>query len=311
MPMEHDLNLHHLELFHTVVREGSISAAANRLGTSQPSVSRQIRDLEERAGIPLLERLPRGIRTTEAGNVLFEHAREIFALRDKAKLALRDRTGLAAGILSIGASQTIGTYLLPKMLGDFHAQHPGPELRFEIGNTARIEERIREGWLDLGLVEGGSSSDFLKGHLGSEELLVVSSREFLREKIVPRNLAGVCHFPLILRESGAGSRQFLERTFQQRKISPNIISSLETAESIVRFVEAGLGISILPRSVVKDSLSRGHLVEIPVKDARLELRFEWILTPGRPVSPTTARFLASLGLRKPSIPVGETRFRFG
>ena len=132
MPFEYDLNLHHLELFHAVVQEGSVSAAAIRLGTSQPSVSRQIRELEERMGLELLERLPRGVRPTEAGEVLFAHARNLFAVRDQARQSLRDRVELSEGLVSVGASSTVGTYLLPSILSEFRTDHPGPRLRIEM-----------------------------------------------------------------------------------------------------------------------------------------------------------------------------------
>lgn len=296
--MEHELNLHHLELFHTVVREGSVSAAAARLRTSQPSVSRQIRDLEENMGLALLERLPRGMRPTEAGTILFEHATNIFAVRDQARQALRDRLDLVSGRLSVGASQTVGTYLLPTLLSDFQARHEGPELRFEMGNTSKVEERLREGWIEIGLVEGGASREFERGQFGSDELVAVASPDFLKRWKFSRNLAGICQLPLILRENGAGSRILLERTFLERGVRPNILATLDTAEAILRFVQAGLGITLLPRLAVAESLSRGKLQEIPLKDVRLELKFEWILVSGRPLSPTAARFLEELGTKK-------------
>lgn len=289
------MNLHHLELFHAVVQEGSVSRAATRLGTSQPSVSRQIRDLEESMGLALLERLPRGMRPTEAGATLFAHAQSIFAVRDQARQALRDRVDLSSGLLSVAASSTIGTYLLPSLLSKFQARYPGLNLRFEMGNTSQVESRLREGWIELGLVEGGASHEFERGVFGRDELVAVASKAFFERWKMPRSLPGICQLPLILRETGAGSRILLERIFQERGIQPTILATLDTAEAIVRFVEAGLGVTLLPRTVVAESIASGRLLQVPVKDALLELRFEWILVRGRPLSPATHTFLEGLG----------------
>ncbi len=85
-------------------------------------------------GLALLERLPRGMRPTEAGATLFAHARSIFAVRDQARQALRDRVDLSSGLLSVGASSTVGTHLLPSMLAKFQTLHPGLNLRFVTRN---------------------------------------------------------------------------------------------------------------------------------------------------------------------------------
>jgi DNA-binding transcriptional LysR family regulator len=300
MPFEYDLNLHHLELFHAVVQEGSVSAAAIRLGTSQPSVSRQIRELEERTGLELLERLPRGVRPTEAGAVLFAHARDLFAVRDQARRSLRDRVELSEGLVSVGASSTVGTYLLPSLLSEFRRLHPGPRLRIEMGNTAEVEQLLREGRIELGLVEGGASQEFVHGVFGHDELVPVCSPSFFSGRKAPRALSAFCQHPMVLRESGAGSRHLVERILEEHGLKPQVVACLDSAEAILRFVEAGLGVSLLPKIVVAESIGRGNLVGIPIRDASFELRFEWIRVDGRPVSPATKAFLSTVSNARPS-----------
>src|SRR5258708_8189549 len=107
------MNLRHLSVFHGVAKAGSVNAAARLLHTSQPAVSRELRTLEERLGVLLFDRLPRGMRLTEAGKVLLDYAARIFGLDEAAERAMRELSDLEGGELAIGASNTIGTYLLP------------------------------------------------------------------------------------------------------------------------------------------------------------------------------------------------------
>src|SRR5689334_1903685 len=113
------MNLHYLRAFATVAEQGSITRAARVLATSQPAVSKQLAELEESLGSVLLDRLPRGVRLTAAGEVLLRHAERIFAAERAAEAELLELTGLMRGRLSIGASTTIGGYLLPAAIGAF------------------------------------------------------------------------------------------------------------------------------------------------------------------------------------------------
>src|ERR1700746_1506885 len=118
------MNLRHLSVFYGVARAGSVNAAARLLHTSQPAVSREVRTLEERLGVVLFDRLPRGMRLTEAGQMLFGYAEKIFALEKAAERAMRELADLEGGQLAIGASNTLGMYLLPALVSDFYIRHP-------------------------------------------------------------------------------------------------------------------------------------------------------------------------------------------
>lgn len=292
--MEHELNLHHLELFHAVVEAGAVGRAATLRGTSQPSVSRQIQELEDRLGLPLLERLPRGVRPTEAGSELFRHARDIFARRDLARRAMRDRLEISAGVVSLGAGGTVGTYVLPDLVSRFRDRHPGPRFRIVTGTVAEVEDLLRSGEIEFGLAEGGASREFLRGTFGREEMVPVCAPGFFGSSRKPRTFESFCAHPLVLREPGAGTRLVVDRALVARGIRPEVAAVLDNAEAIRRFVEAGLGVSFLPLTVVVESLAKGLLVRVPLREAAMELGFEWIRSPGRPVSPAAALFLREL-----------------
>ena len=148
------MNLHHLAIFHGVARAGSVNAAARLLHTSQPAISRELRTLEERLGMPLFDRLPRGMRLTEAGQMLLGFAERIFGLDEAAERAMRELADLEGGQLAIGASNTIGTYLLPAALAAFHGRHPKVNLQLEVANTQEILAGVLDSRFTLGFVEG-------------------------------------------------------------------------------------------------------------------------------------------------------------
>jgi len=122
------MHLNHLFVFHAVAQEGNISRAAARLMVSQPAVSKQLKELERSLRMPLFDRVPRGVRFTHAGKLLSDYARKIFNLADEAERALEELRGLHRGRLSVGASTTIGVYLLPEIFVRFRQKYPGVDM---------------------------------------------------------------------------------------------------------------------------------------------------------------------------------------
>src|SRR6185312_2893761 len=171
------LNLNHLRLFTAAAEVGSVSAAATLLRLSQPALSKQIRELEAVVGMPLLERQPRGVKTTAAGDLLLTYARQLFDLEAEAEQALADLRGLRRGRLRLGASMTIGVHLVPRMLAHARLQRPDLNISSKIANTENVQQALLDRRIDLGLVEGpGSSDDRLSSQtfLWDELIVVVS-----------------------------------------------------------------------------------------------------------------------------------------
>ena len=132
------LNLNGLRVFTAVVDRGGFSKAAAALHLSQPAVSKAVAQLEREVGLALLERGGRTVRLTEAGAALHGRARELFAVERSAEEELRALRGLEGGVLRIGASTTVATYVLPPLLAAFHAAHPGITLRVTSANTRTV-----------------------------------------------------------------------------------------------------------------------------------------------------------------------------
>ena len=153
------MNLNHLAIFLAVAESGSIGGGAVRLHISQPAVSKQLKEFEHTLGLPLFDRLPKGVRLTAAGEQLLVFARRVAAAEGAAEQTLAELRGLHAGRLAIGASTTIGNYLLPALLAQCRQTWPGIEIALEIANTDVIQHKLLENSLDLGLTEGFVEND--------------------------------------------------------------------------------------------------------------------------------------------------------
>jgi DNA-binding transcriptional LysR family regulator len=264
------MNRNHLALFHAVAEAGSVSRAAERLRISQPAVSKQIRDLEDALGVRLLDRLPRGVRLTQAGSLLAEFARRQHALEHDAARAIDEFHGLKRGRLAVGASTTIATYLLPPVFGRFHQRHPEIELRLEIANTRDIQRLLTDGAIEIGLTEGVIETEDLDSQTFHQDELVAIApphHPLARQKAVTAR--DLCREPFILREEGSGTRAVLEQALAAKGLAVKPVLSLAGTEAIKRAVVAGLGLAILSRLAIGLELKFGSLAILPVRDLTL------------------------------------------
>lgn len=292
------MNRNHLALFHIVAQAGGISRGAAKARVSQPAVSKQIAELEDALGIPLLERLPRGCRLTEAGKILADYAQRWRSLENEAERAIEEYRGLKHGRLAVGTSLTIGGYLLPPVLAEFHRRCPDIELQLEIANTQRIQRALHEGAIELGLTEGPIESDELVSSVFFQDELVViapAGHPLLKKKNV--SVREICREPFIMREEGSGTRAVVERALRPKNLKVKPILSLASPEAVKNMVAAGIGIAIVSRLIVALEIQTGLLGIVPLKDLTIQRPLHLEHVRGRSESPAAAKFLEVLKAR--------------
>jgi DNA-binding transcriptional LysR family regulator len=293
------MNRNHLALFHAVAQAGGISRGAERLHVSQPAVSKQIKELEDALGIRLLERLPRGSRLTDGGKILAQYVQRLAGLEEEAARAIEEFRGLKRGRLAVGASTTIGAYLLPQVFGEFHRQHPDIELQLEIANTETIQNQLMEGSIEVGLTEGLMKAEHLDSEVFHEdELVAIAPRghPLLKQKrVTAREL---CREPFILREEGSGTRAVVERALGKRGLTVKPVLSLASPEAIKRAVIAGVGVAIVSRLAISCELQIGSLAVIPIKDLVIRRPLHLQKLRSKNPSPAVSRFLKLLHAHK-------------
>ena len=296
------MNLNHLAAFHAVAEEGGVSRGAERLCVSQPAVSKQVRELEAALGLKLFDRLPRGVRLTQAGEVLAGHARRLFAVEADAERAIAELKGLSRGSLRVGASLTIGVYLMPEILGAYRKLHPGIDLELEIANTQMIQQKLRENALDVALTEGfvetcepKSELDDLEAEIFHRDELVAvvpPGHRLLSEEVV--TAAQFCAEPFLMRETGSGTREVVERALAQVKVVVHPTMSLGSTEAIKRAVTAGLGVAIISRLALSTELAAGLLQVVALSNLRIERPLHIVRLRGKSESHAARAFFKLL-----------------
>jgi DNA-binding transcriptional LysR family regulator len=260
------MNLHHLSVFLAVAESGSLTAAADRLHVSQPALSRELRALEGRLGVTLFERHARGMRLTEAGEVLRRYAERLFELEQAAEAAMREIAGARLGRLSIGASNTIGTYVLPRVLAAFRKERPRVQVALFVGNTEQVSQGVEDMRFMLGFIEGPLHFDGLHAtRFQEDEIVPVAAPNhplLRRRRLSVGDLSGEA---LLMRESGSGTREVIEATLRQHHIIQGQTMEFGNTEALKRAAVHGGGIAWLPRISMLDELRDGTLRELPLK----------------------------------------------
>jgi len=264
------MNYNHLMIFLAVAEEGSVSRGAGRLFISQPAVSKQIAVLEASLKAKLFDRLPKGVRLTDAGHLLLGYARRLSALEREAEQAMAELQGLMRGTLTIGASLTVGAYLMSDLLADYSRCFPHIALTLEIANTGNVQRMLREGKLDLALTEGfADDPDLDAAVFAHDELVAIAPPGHPLLAEAPVTAARLLGEPLILREPGSGTRAVLERALAALGLSVTPLMSLGSTEAIKRAVAAGAGLAVVSRLALNLELETGRLAVLPLSDLSL------------------------------------------
>lgn len=285
------MNFTHLAAFFAVVETGSVTAASERLHVSQPALTREIRELEERFGVSLFDRMPRGMQPTEAGRLLADFAAQIFSLADAAETAIGEFAGLTRGHLGLGASRTIGVYLLPAILSEFRHLYPGITVDLAVSNTEHVEQAVLTHQCQIGLIEGPyDQATFDATLIGRDELIPVASPKhpLARKRRLTANAIGEAE--LIMREPGSGTRTVVEQAYAQHGFTLSPKLSVGSPEAIKRLLHLGHAVAWVSRYTVADDLASDALVSLTVHDLKIERDLSMIWRKGRSLSPSARAF---------------------
>jgi DNA-binding transcriptional LysR family regulator len=237
--------------------------------------------------------------------VLIRHARRLFQEEHDAERAVQDLLGLERGRLAVGASTTLGNYLVPGIFGDLHRRHPQVTLALQIGNTAQIQQALLEGELDVGLTEGLVASEGLRIEVFSHDemvLIVAPDHALASEPGAGRSqilsLTQLSELPFIVRERGSGTREVVEDALSRRGVKLREVMRLGSTEAIKNAVASGLGAAMVSRWTVEIELSSGRLRELPVRGLRVERALHLLTLEGKEPSPVSREFLRVLRRRQ-------------
>jgi DNA-binding transcriptional LysR family regulator len=243
---------------------------------TQPAVTQQIKALEDEYGVPLFDRSGGRITLTAAGTALVPYAEKLKTLSDEAYEVVTSAVGNQRGNLALGASQTIGQYLLPNLVAQFLKDHPDVSVTAVSGNTDEMLEGLVAHRFQLAMIEGpGLRKDIhLEPFMEDQMVLVVpSSHEWADQEI---EIDALKEAPLLMREFGSGSRRIVEGALAKaglRKKDLKTSMEIDSTEGLLSAVEAGLGITFVSRWAVRNQLTLGTLRVARVKGLRLTRMF--------------------------------------
>lgn len=289
------MNFNHLLIFQKVAEKGHFTRAAEELFISQPAVSKQIHELEKALKQPLFSRVGQKVFLTDAGRLLLPYANRIFALAEEAEKALQEMQGLERGQLTVGASMTIGTYLLPELLGVYKERHPRIELFVTVANTEEVQEAVLANKVEIGLIEGSMTHPELEQQVWrQDELVLIASPEKARdlptEMSIEQFLA--LRLPLIMRERGSGTRSVLEEALMALEVMPPLpVLELNSPEAIKRAVAAGLGYAFVSEQTITHEEATQRLQRVPLKGFQVRRPLLVIFPRQKKFSKTTEAFL--------------------
>ncbi|MFZ5642768.1 MAG: LysR family transcriptional regulator [Bacillota bacterium] len=266
-----------LYIFITVADKKNFSRAGEYLNMTQPAISQHIHALEDYYGAKLFERSSKKVELTQAGMVLYKYAQEILSFHRVAKRAVSDLVDMVTGKLTIGASLTIGEYVLPRLLATFARNYPDVEYSVIVGNTELIHELTREGSIDLGLVEGTIEDNQMeiKTFLQDEMVLVAPTLHPLGKKSIV-DIDDLKESVFVIREEGSGTRVAMEEFFEKAGFVPERVITLGSTQAIKEAVESGLGISILSKWTLRKELALGSLKPLRIKGLDIPRGFFFI-----------------------------------
>ncbi len=288
------MTFRHLEAFVQVARQGGFTRAAEILLLTQPTVSGQIRELEEELGVSLFHRLPRAVELTEAGRILLPRAEEVLERRDGVLAEAAAYRGLLWGRLEVCASTIPGEYLLPPVLTRFKRAHPGVRAVLRIRDTGEVLDRVARGEAPLGVVgERDGRSDLAFRPLWTDRVGL-----FCAPGVSPDVVERLDGLPLVMREEGSGTRRVAERALARAGIDParlDVVAELGSTTAVKEALKGGDGAGFLSERAVAGEVAAGVLVPVAVSGALpVERRFYAVWHPKRALSPAASAFRSAL-----------------
>jgi LysR family hydrogen peroxide-inducible transcriptional activator len=284
------MEIHQLRYFVAVADEGNFSRAAAKVRVAQPSLSQQIRKLEAEVGQPLFDRLPRSVVLTEVGRCFIDYARQILASIGDARRCVDELKGEVAGELAVGAIPTIAPYVLPELIGKFQKHYPEVTLEIVEDVTDGITRRVEAGELDVALASTCQQSPTLRREsLGSEPLLalVPEGHPLAKKTLVELDDLKSQRF-LLLHEMHCLSQQ-VHHLLEARRLRPEIALAGSQLGTIANMVAASIGVSIVPRMMVKHRATPG-CVSLPFAPPVPERELNLLYNPLRFQSKAAAAF---------------------
>lgn len=268
-----------LKTFITLAEMKNFTKASEVLHISQPSVSLHIKNLEKEFQTELFIRSPKHVQITPTGSILYQRAKQIVSLYEQTKEDILAHHQSVQGELRIGASFTIGEYILPAFLSKLQTDFPKLELKVTIGNTVEVVQNVREFQVDIGLIEGQTNDKELSIHpFMQDELFIISSPSYPGFKSV-MTLKDLQNHAWITREEGSGTGEYVNHVIRSNGLKVKSLLTISSNQGIKESVMQGMGISLLSGSVIEREVKHGDLSIVRLENQTFPRTFSYVYSP--------------------------------
>lgn len=301
------ITLQQMEALVCLAEERNFSAAARKMMLTQPSLSKHMKNLEDLAGCPLINRDRSGISLTPEGSILCSYAKRILRLRDEARDKMAISMESVSGILFAGASTIPATYLLPPVLTTLRGSHPDIHVHIITGDSDSVIHLVLSGQVEIGLI-GKSVIDrkIVSEPIWKDEIIVVARPDHRWASSDGVTIPELAREPFVVREKGSGTRSVFEdhlQSFCQVGLSHfTVVSEMGSTEAVKEAVISGLGVSVLSIHAVKRELELGILVHVPITGMKVLRPFYLIRKKQLPLLPHHLLFMEAARAYQPRLP---------
>jgi DNA-binding transcriptional LysR family regulator len=289
--------LDQFRILKAIALEGSFKKAAESLYISQPAVSFQIQTLEKHLNVPIFNRTNRKVVFTEEGQTILSYANRILSLCDETCRAMEDLQNLQGGTLVVGASQTTGTYLMPRLIGLFRQKYPQVSVQLQVHSTRRISWGVANGQINLAVI-GGEVPLELKNTLqvtdyAEDELALILPRSHPFSKLTSIQKEDLYRLRFIALDKQSTIRKVIDKVLNQNGIDSTrfkIEMELNSVEAIKNAVQSGLGASFVSISAISKELELGLLHCAKIEDITIKRTLSIIINPNKYASKASEKF---------------------
>ena len=289
------MNYEELKTFIKLCEVKNFTKTAELLNMSQPTVSLHIKNLENEFQTQLFHRIRKQLSLTLSGEILLDRAKQISKLYDQAKQRILDHHEMIQGELKIGATFTIGEYILPAILRELKQQYPTLSLQIIIGNTEKIVQAIKLLQVDIGLIEGATNEkEIIIESFMRDELVIVSAKEHPIAAHHSPTIEALQNETWVMRENGSGTGDYLRHLLHTNGLQIASSVTISSTQGIKEAVIQNLGLSLLSIHTIKRELALGILHKLDIKGHSFTRTLSTIYAPTTQLSGNIKLFIDTL-----------------
>ncbi|MFH1491662.1 MAG: LysR family transcriptional regulator [Pseudomonadota bacterium] len=286
------INFNQLRVFYHAAKYQNFTIAARKLFITQPAVTAQVKLLEESCSLKLFKKKGRMLYLTDEGKTLYDYAGKVFEYEKEIEGAIEDMRKLKRGILRLGTTKTYARYFMPLLMTDFHETYPHIKINLDEGSSWDMTQSLVEFKNDVAVIaKAADHPDVRFIPFSQEEVVLIMSpvHPLARKKVIPLN--AIAEEPIIMKETGSGTRKLVNELFERKGRRPNILMETSNTEFIKQLVQRGDGVSFIVREAVAAELQEKKLVTRSIQGEKMFLDVSIAYLKNQHLSPPAQAFL--------------------